>query len=412
MRKSRIAASFVGVIVLAAAVVSAGSGSTTLDPGVTAKQITIGGTFPLTGPAALYAVIPQAEQAYFDYVNDHGGVNGRKINFLVKDDAYDPSKTVPLTQELVQQDHIFADFGSLGTADNLAIRSYRNGQKVPHVLLATGDSYWGAQFKKYPWTIGWQPDYPGEAGIYGKFIQSKVPQAKIGVLYQNDAYGQNYLNGLKAGLGAAGLNKIVSTQPYDVTAPNVTQQMLALKASGANVFFDFATPTASIQALATAAAIGWTPQATFVNSVSASSTFMKLAASNGANIDGAISTGYTVDASVASEASLPGVVLGKQILAKYAPSLDPTNELTYYGLGAAWTMVYALKNAGTTPTRTGLMNALTSMTKVVNPFLLPGITMNTSSTDHFPIDQEILVRWSGGATGTWTPFGHLFGKAT
>jgi branched-chain amino acid transport system substrate-binding protein len=402
----------IGAVVLAFAVVSAGASSRALDPGLTAKQITIGGTFPLTGPAALYAVIPAAEQAYFQYVNAHGGVNGRKIKFLVEDDQYDPSKTVPLTQQLVQQDKVFAVFGSLGTADDLAVRAYLNKQKVPQVLLATGDSYWGAQYKQYPWTIGWQPDYPGEAKLYGEFIQSKVPQAKIGVLYQNDAYGENYLAGLKAGLGAAGASKIVSTQPYDVTAPNVTQQMLALQASGANVFFDFATPTASIQALATAAAIGWTPQATFVNSVSASSTFMKLAASNGANIDGAISTGYTVDDSVPSEAGLAGVKLGKQILAQYAPSLDPTNELTYYGLGVAWTMVYALQHAGSTPTRAGLMTALTSMNKVQNPFLYPGITMNTSPTDHFPLDQEILVRWSGGATGGWTPFGHLFSKET
>jgi hypothetical protein len=149
-----------------------------------------------------------------------------------------------------------------------------------------------------------------------------------------------------------------------------------------------------------------------VNSVSASSTFMKLAASNGANIDGAISTGYTVDASVSSESNLLGVKLGKQILAKYAPSLDPNNELSYYGLGAAWTMIYALQNAGSTPTRTGLMKALTNMTNVKNPFLYPGITMTTTQGDHFPIEQEVLVRWSGGAAGTWTPFGHLFNKAT
>jgi branched-chain amino acid transport system substrate-binding protein len=412
MQRSRIVVSLAGAVLVAVAMASAGASKPALDPGVTATQITIGGTFPLTGPAALYAIIPQAEQAYFQYVNAHGGVNGRKIKFLIEDDAYDPSKTVPLTEQLVQQDKIFADFGSLGTADNLAIRSYLNKEKVPHVLLATGDSYWGAQYKQYPWTIGWQPDYPGEAMIYGKFIQAKVPQAKIGVLYQNDAYGQNYLAGLKAGLGASGVSKIVSTQPYDVTAPNVTQQMLALMASGANTFFDFATPTASIQALATATAIGWHPQAIFVNSVSASSTFMKLAASNGADIDGAISTGYTVDASVASEANLPGVKLGKAILAQYAPSLDPTNALTFYGLGEAWTMVYALQHAGTPVTRTGLMTALTSMTNVSNPFLYPGIKMNTSATDHFPLDQEILVRWSGGAAGTWTPFGHLFAKAT
>ena len=166
---------------------SAAFGAHRADPGITSTSISIGGTFPLTGVASLYKTIPAAEKAYFDYTNDHGGVNGRKINFTILDDAYDPSKTVPLTQQLVEQNHVFAVFGSLGTAPNLAIWSYLNNAKVPQVLVATGDSYWGFSAKKYPWTIGWQPDYPGEGKVYGKYIAANMPNAKIGVLYQNDA---------------------------------------------------------------------------------------------------------------------------------------------------------------------------------------------------------------------------------
>jgi branched-chain amino acid transport system substrate-binding protein len=408
----RVLAVVAATVFVAGASVTAASGAQKTDPGVTATSITIGGTFPLTGVASLYSTIPLAEQAYFAYVNAHGGVNGRQITFDVLDDQYDPSKTVPLTQQLVEQDKVFADYGSLGTAPILSTWGYLNQQKVPQVLVATGDSYWGFSHKAYPWTIGFQPDYPGESKIYGKYIQASMPNAKIGVLYQNDAYGKNYLAGLEVGLGA-GKNKIVSKQAYDVTAPNVTQQMLSLKASGANVFFDFATPTASIQALVTATKIGWSPTAEFVNNVSAPATFMHLAAANGANIDNAISSTYLEDASVPSEANLAGVKLGKQILAQYAPKLDPTNQLNFYGLASAWTMVYALQNAGKTPTRAGLMAALRSLNpaKAKNPFLYPGIQLQTSATDAFPIEQQILVKWSGGATGTWTTFGKLYNNA-
>jgi len=406
--KRRLPAVLAGLAIVALVAVTAAFGARKADPGISATTITIGGTFPLTGPASLYKTIPAAEKAYFDYVNDRGGVNGRKIVFKIEDDAYDPSKTVPLTQQLVEQDKVFAVYGSLGTAPNLAIWSYLNQRKVPHVLLATGDSYWGFSAKKYPWTIGFQPDYPGETKIYGRYINANVKGAKIGVLYQNDAYGKNYFAGLRVGLGK---NKgaIVSAQPFDLSAGNVTQQMLALKASGANTFVILATPTPAIQAMVTAAKIGWKPENTFLNNVSAVSTFLKLAAANGADVDGIISTGAYVDASVPKYANLPGVKLGKQILAEYAPSLDPTNSLTFYGLANAWTMVYALKNAGKTPTRAGLMRALKNLNpaKAKNPFLGPGISLKTGKGDNFPLEQVQLIRWSGGATGNWNPFGKV-----
>ena len=388
---------------------SAAFGAHRADPGITSTSISIGGTFPLTGVASLYKTIPAAEAAYFAYTNDHGGVNGRKINFTILDDAYDPSKTVPLTQQLVEQNHVFAVFGSLGTAPNLAIWSYLNTAKVPQVLIATGDSYWGFSAKKYPWTIGWQPDYPGEGKVYGKYIAANMPNAKIGVLYQNDAYGKNYYAGLRVGLGAKKGN-VVSAQSYDVTETSLAQQILALKAAGADTFVVFATPSPTITALVTATKVGWSPT-TFINNVSANRLFLLAAAANGANVDGVISTAYTVSPTYAPQANTTGVKLATSIIAQYAPALQSSlaagDGNIIYGLGAAWTFVQALKNAGKNPTRASLMKALKSL-NVTDPFTYPGIKVQTSPTDNFPIEQEILEKWGGGAKGDWTPFGKLY----
>ncbi|HST26591.1 MAG TPA: ABC transporter substrate-binding protein [Gaiellaceae bacterium] len=399
---------FVAAVALAAVATSA-TGAQKLDPGVTAKTIVIGGTFPFSGPAALYSAIPLAERAYFLYVDAHGGVNGRKIQFRYYDDAYDPSKTPALTQRLVEQDHVFAVYGSLGTAPVLATRAYLNGKKVPQVLVATGDSYWGEQYKQYPWTIGWQPDYPGEAKLYANFINTKVKQAKIGVLYQNDAYGQQYLSAFKAAL--SNQSQIVSAQSYDVTGGPPQQQVIALKAAGANTFVLFSTPTATIQGLVIATKIGWHP-IEFINNVSANELFMGLAAKSGASVDGAISTGYVDDANAPSLANTAGVSLAKKIVSAYDPKGSVYDVNVMYGLASAWTMTEALKNAGSPPTRAGLIKALLSLHGLKNPFLYPGFKENTSATDHFPVDQLVLTRYhsTGGAAnqGYFEPFGKIF----
>jgi branched-chain amino acid transport system substrate-binding protein len=405
-RKGRILVTLAGAAAVAGIAVTAAFGAHRASaPGVTATEIKIGGTFPLTGVASLYKTIPAAEKAYFDYVNDHGGVNGRKINFEILDDSYDPSKTVPLTQQLVEQDKVFAVFGSLGTQPNLATWGYLNSHKVPQVLIATGDSYWGFSYKKYPWTIGYQPDYPGETKIYGKYLAATMPTAKIGVLYQNDAYGKNYYAGLRVGLGAKKSN-IVSAQPYDATAPNVTQQMLALKASGANVLVVLALPGQTIQALVTATKTGWKPDATIINNVSANPVFMKLAAASGGDVNGVISTNY-LNLVTTVNANTAGAKLAKDIIGKYAPALDLNDSNVVYGLGAAWTMAYALQHAGKTPTRAGLMKALKSL-NVADPFSYPGIKLQTSAKDNFPIEQEIMIKWNGGTEGQWQPSGKLY----
>ncbi len=385
-------------IALIAAVTSA-TGAQKLEPGVTAKAIHIGGTFPFSGPAALYSAIPLAENAYFKYVNARGGVNGRKILFTYYDDAYDPSKTPDLTRKLVEQDKVFAVYGSLGTAPVLATRAYLNSKKVPQVLVATGDSYWGTEYKKYPWTIGWQPDYPGEAKIYAKFINSKVKQAKIGVLYQNDAYGQNYLNAFKAGLGDQ--SKIVSAQSYDVTGGPPQQQVIALKAAGANTFVLFSTPTATIQALVIATKIGWHP-IEFVNNVSSAEEFLALATKSGANVEGAITANYLFDPNDPGFTTKPAAALAKKILDTYGSGSSRTifDINNIYGLASAWTFVQALKKAGNPPTRAGLMKALLSLNIKGNPWLYPGFVEKTSPTDHFIIEQLVLARYhSGGPAG-------------
>jgi ABC-type branched-subunit amino acid transport system substrate-binding protein len=409
--KGRILAVLAGAAVVASIAVAAASGAQRLDPGVSSSSIKIGGTFPLTGPASLYKTIPAAEKAYFDYVNDHGGVNGRKLDFTILDDGYDPSKTVPLAQQLVTSDKVFAVYGSLGTAPGLATWNYLNQQKVPQVLLATGDSYWGFSHKKYPFTTGWQPDYPGEAKAYGRYIVANMPNAKIGVLYQNDAYGKNYYAGLRVGLGAKKSN-IVDAESYDVTNPSLTQQVLALKSKGADTFVVFATPSPTITALVTATKVGWTPTATFINNVSANRLFLLSAAANGAAVDGVISTSYV--ASSTTQQNLAGVKLATSIITQYAPSLLPSYQRgdgnIMYGLGSAWTFVYALQHAGKTPTRAGLMKALHSLNTGGNPFVYPGIKLQTSAKDNFPIEQEIMIKWAGGASGDWTPFGKLLTK--
>jgi branched-chain amino acid transport system substrate-binding protein len=408
--KGKLLAVLAGTALVAGVAVTAAFGSHNATPGVTATEIKIGGTFPLTGFASLYKTIPAAEKAYFDYINARGGVNGRKISFEILDDSYDPSKTVPLAQQLVEKDNVFAVFGSLGTAPALATWGYLNSHKVPQALVATGDSYWGFSRAKYPWTIGWQPDYPGEAKVYGRYIAANMPNAKIGVLYQNDAYGKNYYAGLRVGLGSKKGN-VVDAESYDATNPSVTQQILALKSKGADTFVVFATPTPTITALATATKVGWDPTATFINNVSANRLFLLAAAAAGAKVDGIISTNYT--ASSTTQPNLPGVKLAGALINQYAPALQQSfargDANIMYGFGVAWTFVYALQHAGKNLTRASLMAALHNLNTSKNPFVYPGISLQTSAKDNFPIEQEIMIKWAGGATGDWKPFGKLLG---
>jgi branched-chain amino acid transport system substrate-binding protein len=404
-----------------AALAGAAAASHQTTPGVTKHKIVIGGTFPFTGPVSLYKTIPLAEAAYFAYVNakDHG-VHGRMIKDIQLDDGYNPANTVPEVQKLVEQDHVFAIVGSLGTAPGLSTWGYLNQHHVPQVLLATGDAYWGncvhhvCQGSTKPWTMGWQPDYPGEAKIYAKYILKHKPNAKIGILYQNDAYGKNYKAGLITGLGAH-KSQIVDSESYNFTDPNsvVASHVVALRAHGADTFVILATPGASIAALATEAQIpGWNPL-TILNNVSDNRIFMLAAAGAGASLNGVISSVYT--ASATTQANLPGVKLAKQIIHKYAPALDKQfaegDGNLVYGLAAAWTFVDALQHAGKNPTRASLMHALRNLNetgKHKNPFVYPGMAVQTSKTRPYPMEQLKLVKWAGGGNGDWSGIGNIY----
>jgi len=402
-----------GVTVTAAAILITGaSGGSSVTPGLTAKLVTIGGTFPLSGPASSYAPIPAGMKAYFSYVNasrgpDHKrGVRGRQILFKYLDDGYNPANTVQQTKQLVEQDHVFALVGGLGTEAQEAVVAYCNQQKVPQIYVSTGATEWGANHDKYPWTIGWQPDYQAESALYGRYIASNLPNAKIGIIYQNDSYGRDYIAGLEAGLGTAHKSQIVATRGFEVTDTSVLNQVIDLQKAGVDTMMIFGTPTPTIRTYATMKAIGWLPTNIFVNSVSGTTTFLTIAASSAgaAEVNGSITTYYNKDPANAMWDSDAGMKLYRQLMAKYLPNADATNGLYLYGMAKAYTFAQALRAAGTNPTRDSLMKAVLNMNDKTNPFLLPGVVTKTGKNDYFPISQQQLQRW---ADGKFTPFGSL-----
>jgi len=371
-------------------------------PGVTAKKIVIGGTFPLTGPVAAYAPIPAGMAAYFSYINARRGpdgkrgVMGRQIVWKYYDDGYNPANTVQLTRKLVEEDKVFATVGQLGTEHNLAVRSYLNQSKVPQTLVSTGASYWGTQYAEFPWTIGWQPDYIAEGRIYGLHIKANFNGKKIAVLYQNDDYGKDYLLGVRAALGKAySDSNIVAQEAYEATAPNVTSQMAKIKASGATIFVILATPASTIRAYGTGKALGWNPEQIYVNSVSATAAFFNIAvASAGAPyVNGSLSVSYLKDPSSPTWTNDAAMKQYRTIMAKYAPAVNANNGLYFYGVAKAETFVQALYKAGKSPTRVGLMKALLSLNQN-NKFALPGVTQKTTKKDHFIISQMQLQRYT------------------
>ncbi len=403
-----------GAVAIAAAVLLPGAmGGASATPGVTARVVTVGGTFPFSGPASSYAPIPVGMKAYFSYVNatrtkGKRGVNGRQIVFKTEDDGYNPALTVQKTKKLVEQDKVFALVGGLGTEPQEAVTAYMNQQKVPQLYVSTGATEWGARslHASHPWTIGWQPDYQAESAIYGRYIAKNLPDAKIGILYQNDSYGKDYVAGLEGGLGSH-KSQIVSSEGYEVTNPSLTNQILTLRRAGIDTLMIFATPSPTITAYATMAKIGWKPTNIFLNSVSATQTFMGIAVklAGAAEVNGSISVYYTKDPANPSWSNDAGMKLYKSIMAKYAPkNANITDGLYIYGMAKAYTFVQALKAAGANPTRASLMKAVLNMNDKSNPFLLPGVATKTGARDFFPISQQQLIRFNNG---NWTPFGQL-----
>jgi len=382
------------------------------ETGITSTRISLGGTFPLSGPASLYAPIPRGMEAYFKYINARKakadgkrGVYGRQIAWKYYDDEYNPAKTVQFTNQLLLQDKVYALVGSLGTEHNQAIRPLMNQRKVPHILVSTGASYWGLQYKDFPWTSGWQPDYIAEGRTYGEWIKKNAPRAKIAVFLQNDDYGKDYLRGLKIGLGRL-RTLIVSEQSYEVTDAGYGSQLTRQKASGADTWVLLTTPTPTVRALATAKALNWKPDTIVINSVAATDGVMRAAtASAGAEfVNGAVSSAYLKNPNLPKYSNDRSVKLYRSIMQRYGPSgADANNTFFYYGVAKAYDTVRLLYLAGKNPTRASLMRATQKM-NWVNPFALKGVKVKTGSRDRFPISQIKLIRYNNG---TWNEFGGL-----
>ena len=399
----------VGTLVVAATVcVTALAGSASA-PGVNIHHFVIGGTFPLSGPAASYAPIPVGMKVFFTYTNTHRtngkrGVGGRQVIWKYYDDGYSPPNTVQQTRKLVEEDKVFALFGGLGTEPQQAVVDYLNQRKVPQLFVSTGATEFGAKYREDPYTIGWQPDYFAEGKIYGEYAAQNWATKKIGVIYQNDDYGKNYLDGLKAGLGAK-VSNIVTTQGFAVTDTSVAQQVSAIKAANVDVIAIFGTPTPTIRTYATMKALKFKPEQVIVNSVSATDTFMKAALTNAdaATVNGSISTTYLMDVNDPKYANTAGMKLYKAQMAKWAPSADPNNELYFYGFAKGYDAVKLLAATGKNPTRAKLLFAARHM-NWTNPFLLPGVKVKTSPTDPFPISQVKLIQFKDGL---WTEISGL-----
>jgi branched-chain amino acid transport system substrate-binding protein len=359
-------------------------------PGVTATTITIGGTVPITGPAALFGSVGRGADAYFKYVNAHGGVNGRKIKYLYRDDAYDPSKTVALTRELVENDKVFAIFSPIGTDNTIATTDYLNAAKVPQLFAGTGAAQVGDGYKTHPWTMGYLPSFRAEGAIYGRAI-AKQAGAKVAVLYEASAFGKDMTDGLKLGLGAQASDE-VAEQAYQPTDTSIDSQMSTLHASGANVLVLNVTPQYAILAYLAAHKFGWHPKI-YISSICISPNVMDIVRANAAELaNGSLSIAFVKDPTDKVWAKDPVVPLYQAILKKYAPGAKPEDVYNFYGMGVAFTMVDALKHAGKNPTRASLLAAAQHLNEV-NPFMRPGVTISTSPTDYYPISKAQLVRY-------------------
>jgi branched-chain amino acid transport system substrate-binding protein len=378
-----------------AALIAAGcgrgdEGGGSKDPGITDKSIKLGGSYPFSGPASAYGTIGQGAKAYFDFVNAKGGVKGRKIEFVTLDDSYEPPKAVQNARRLIQQEKVFALFNTLGTPNNLAIWDYVNQQKVPQAYVATGASEWGADVKKHPWTIGWQPNYVTEARVYADYLKKEKPNAKVAILYQNDAFGKDLLNGFQGAIRGSGV-KVVAKESYEVTDPTVASQVQKLASSGADTFINITTPKFSAQAIATIAKSNWKPLH-ILNNVGAS----KLLVLKPAGLDnskGIVSTAYFKDPEDPKWANDPAMKEYKAGLKKFAPRADPNEPFNVYGWTAAETMVKALE-AMKEPTRKALMDAVRNMNTEI-PLLLPGIRVQTGPNDGYPLEAMQIERFNG-----------------
>jgi ABC-type branched-subunit amino acid transport system substrate-binding protein len=382
----------------AALSVSAVNAEKKYDPGASDTEIRIGNIMPYSGPASSYAVIGKTEAAYFDKVNAEGGINGRKIKFITYDDGYSPPKAIEQARKLVEGDEVLVVFQSLGTPSNSAIQKYMNAKKVPQLFVASGATKWGDP-KNFPWTIGWQPNYQSEGRIYARYILDHYPDAKIAVFWQNDDAGKDQVKGLRDGLGdKAGM--IIADKSYEVSDPSIDSQIVALRDSGADTFFSWAAPKGSAQAIRKVGELGWKPRFFLANVSASVAGVLKPAGLQYAK--DIISTAYLKDPTDPAWKDDPGVKAWQAFMEKYYPTGDRVDLNNVYGYAAAQTLVQVLRQCGDDLTRENIMKQAANLKNFSSDVMLPGIKINTSPDDFFPIEQMQLMKFDGEA---W----HLFG---
>ncbi|WP_426421085.1 ABC transporter substrate-binding protein [Bradyrhizobium genosp. A] len=388
-------------LALIAASTSIASAQKKYDTGATDTEIKIGNIMPYSGPASAYGVIGRTEAAYFKKINDEGGINGRKINYISYDDAYSPPKTVEQARKLVESDEVLLIFNSLGTPPNSAIQKYMNSKKVPQLFVATGATKWNDP-QNFPWTMGWQPNYQSESQIYAKYMLKNHPDAKIAVLYQNDDYGKDYLKGFKDGLGAKNASMIVIEESYEVSEPTIDSHIVKMKSTGADVFFNITTPKFAAQAIKKVAEIGWKPLH-FLNNVSASiGSVIKPAGFE--NAQGIISSQYFKDPTDPQWKNDASMKAWNEFLDKYYPEANRADASVMYGYIVSQGLVQVLKACGDDLTRANVMKQAASLRDFEPGGLLPGVKVNTSPTDFAPLSQLQLERFKGE---TWELFGDV-----
>ena len=371
------------------------------DPGASDTEIKIGNIEAYSGPASAYGVIGKTEEAYFKMVNDQGGINGRKINFISYDDGYSPPKTVEQARKLIESDEVLLIFNALGTPPNTAVQGYLNDNKVPQLFVATGAAKWNDP-KNHPWTIGWQPSYRIEARIYARYILNNLPNAKIAALYQNDDFGKDYLVGLREGLGDKADKMIVATQSYETTDPTVDSQVVALQGSGADVLLTAATPKFAAQAIRKVYDIGWKPTHFMTNVSSSVGSVMKPAGFE--KCIGIISAAYGKDPTDPQWQNTPEYKDWLAWMNKYNSSANVADANAVYGYGVAETLIHVLKASGDNLTRDNVMKQAAGIHDLKLPMALPGIVVSTSADDFAPFKQMQLEKFDGT---TWQLFGDI-----
>jgi branched-chain amino acid transport system substrate-binding protein len=398
-QKQRIAA-FATAVIAFAAISGSALAQKKYDPGATDTEIKIGNIMPYSGPASAYGVIGKTEEAYFKKINAEGGINGRKINFISYDDGYSPPKAVEQARKLVESDEVLLVFNPLGTPSNSAIQKYLNGKKVPQLFVATGATKWNDP-KNFPWTMGWQPSYQSEARIYAKYLIKEKPDAKIGVLFQNDDFGKDYLKGLKDGLGAKA-SMIIAEESYEPTEPTIDSHIVKLKASGVDVFVSVTTPKFAAQAIKKLAELEWKPLHLVSNVSISVGSVIKPAGFE--NAQGILSAAYAKDGADPQWDNDPGMKKVLALLEKYYPEGNKLDSSVVYGYGVAQTMVKVLEMCGDNLTRENVMKQAASLKDFAPDTLLPGVKISTSATDFAPIKQLQMMRFKGEK---WELFGDI-----